>query len=622
MLSQINNISATPIISIDDSLTAITLKDHFEYRIENNASGDTGFKMIERNNLVLGQLNKEVVLQTLLVNVGKSKKQLVIQIANSNLNHFVIQTYHGEQLLEIEEFGDKFKFHERSYKHRNFIYHFEAVPLDTLKIVIKIKPQKEAFYLPLTISTRAYFLKYSTRDQLLLGGIIGMFALYIMIIFALYFAARSKLFLFYGLIDLCLLGYLIYDTGTGFQYLWYQWPFMQDLIVIVVGTGYVIGLISFGREFLSTRIKYPKYDLVLQVFIWIALLSFVSIIILEIFTDAPLTIPILILNVLFLLFGVLITGLGIITYLQSKRRQGFWFLILFILQTLMWLFVLNQRMYWDLHLLSPDHFIYHFLPIKTAVPHYLLFNFIVEIMLVSGIIAYSFQDVLNEYNLSKMKMEEINRESIKSFIHGQEEERKLLSDQLDKKVGRALVEIKQNLDKINKKTPNHQQFEAAFNQIQEVEEDLSRIASDYVIDWKSISLKRITVRVLDQLKMAMPAMLVQLEMDENEEYNDINDLVKLNVYRILQEICNNVIKHSKATSLTATFKLSNHHLEITILDDGVGFKYHDSILHKGIGLRNIDTRVKTLNGRLWIQPELKVGTLIKISIPIEKSIVK
>jgi signal transduction histidine kinase len=614
-----SNSEATPVIEVNENFTEVSLKNNFEYKVEDVASSDTLFRTIDKRNLVLGQLNKEVVLQTLVVNTAQVKRQLVVQIANSNLNHFVIQTYQGEHMLEIEEFGDHFKFHQRSYKHRNFIYHFEALPNDTLKIVIKVKPQKEAFYLPLTISSRAYFLKNSTKDQLILGGIIGMFSLYILIIFALYFATRNKLFLFYGLIDLCLLGYLIYDSGIGYQYIWFRWSFMQDLIVIVVGTGYVIGLISFGREFLSTRVKYPKYDLLFQVFIGIALISFLTILVLEFFTGAPLTIPILILNLLFVLFGFVISGLGIVTYMQSKRRQGFWFLILFMVQSIMWFFVLNQRMYWGIHLLSADSVIYNFLPVKTAIPHYLLFNFLVEIILVSAIIAYSFQDVLNEYNLSKKKMEEINQESIKSFIHGQEEERKLLSDQLDKKVGRSLVEIKQNIGKILEKSSVHERFESAFAQIQEVEEDLGRIASDYVVDWKSISLKRIVVRVMDQLKMAMPKMTIHLEMDDEADFGEVNDLVKLNLYRILQEICNNVIKHAQATKLSASFKMTDHHqLLVEITDNGVGFEYHDDILHKGIGLRNIDTRVKTLNGRLTIQPKQNEGTHIKIRIPIER----
>ncbi len=606
----------TPTIVIDSTFEEITLKNNFEFQIiDDNTTSE--FQICDAKILVLGTINKEVVLQSFLYNSTSKKQEIVIDISNPNLDHFVIQTYTQDELQDIVEFGDKFKFSKRPYNHRNYIYNLTLKPNEELQLIVKVKPQREAFFLPLTITSKESFQKSSTKSNLLLGVIIGVFFIYICIIFALYFIDGNKLFLFYAIIDLSVLIYIIYDTGIGFQYIWSKWPFVQDLIIVLAGTGYVSGMISFGREFLSTRIKYPKYDKLLQVFNVVVFISFSIILIYYFIVGNLINIPVLILNIMLLLFGVIIIGLGVITYVQSKRRQGIWFLVLFLIQFVMWFFVLNQRMYWGINVLSADNIIYNFLPFKTAIPHYLLINFMIETVIVSGIIAYSFQDVLNEYNISKKKMEDINQESIKAFIHGQEEERHILAEQLKSEIGIDLRNIKKQLQAIKKNKDVNKGFDLAVEQIDDVENDLEGITSDYVVDWSDISMKEIVDRVLGQLKMALPDVEINFNFKENDAFSNINNLIKLNLYRILQEVCNNIIKHANANKVIADVSIHKNLLEIKIKDNGVGFNFNASILRKGIGLRNIDTRVKALNGHLDIVPVKDEGTVVLMQIPIE-----
>ena len=77
------------------------------------------------------------------------------------------------------------------------------------------------------------------------------------------------------------------------------------------------------------------------------------------------------------------TALGFITFLQSGRREGFWFLILFIMHLLMFGLVLNQKGYLGAFLVSPDSLIYVHLPLFTSTPHYIFDVLILEMMIVS-----------------------------------------------------------------------------------------------------------------------------------------------------------------------------------------------------------------------------------------------
>ncbi|WP_435262478.1 tetratricopeptide repeat-containing sensor histidine kinase [Tenacibaculum sp. nBUS_03] len=96
-------------------------------------------------------------------------------------------------------------------------------------------------------------------------------------------------------------------------------------------------------------------------------------------------------------------------------------------------------------------------------------------------------------------------------------------------------------------------------------------------------------------------------------WKDINEITKANVYRIIQEALQNIIKHAKAKNVTLDFYLKNKNLVLKIQDDGVGFTSKKG--KKGIGLKNIKTRIEKLKGSIEIKSEINVGTTLLINTP-------
>ena len=96
----------------------------------------------------------------------------------------------------------------------------------------------------------------------------------------------------------------------------------------------------------------------------------------------------------------------------------------------------------------------------------------------------------------------------------------------------------------------------------------------------------------------------------------INDYIKVNLYRIIQEAIQNVIKHAKATTLTVDFSLNSNELHLDIRDNGIGFNPNQK--HEGIGLLNIASRVSKLKGTFNMKSEIKKGTTLAIKIPLFK----
>ena len=101
-----------------------------------------------------------------------------------------------------------------------------------------------------------------------------------------------------------------------------------------------------------------------------------------------------------------------------------------------------------------------------------------------------------------------------------------------------------------------------------------------------------------------------------EEFSEnfLNDNIKLMIYRIVQEQVNNIIKHANASKVSIT--LSNDEVSVSLLitDNGVGFDTTQK--SKGIGLRNIDNRVKFYNGSATISSQKGRGCTLEIYFPL------
>lgn len=93
----------------------------------------------------------------------------------------------------------------------------------------------------------------------------------------------------------------------------------------------------------------------------------------------------------------------------------------------------------------------------------------------------------------------------------------------------------------------------------------------------------------------------------------------MNVYRIVQELLNNIIKHANASEITIQLIKSSDNINLTVEDDGRGFDPEEARKKKGLGLSNIDLRVKKLSGRWNIDSGKGKGTTIIIDIPITKA---
>ena len=96
---------------------------------------------------------------------------------------------------------------------------------------------------------------------------------------------------------------------------------------------------------------------------------------------------------------------------------------------------------------------------------------------------------------------------------------------------------------------------------------------------------------------------------------------KMNLYRIVQESLNNILKHSRAQNVRVQLERDVHEVVLEITDDGCGFEPAAQLHSKsGMGLKNVIERVRMLGGKLTLDSTPGTGTRITATIPVASEV--
>ncbi|MFL0087524.1 ATP-binding protein [Tenacibaculum maritimum] len=156
--------------------------------------------------------------------------------------------------------------------------------------------------------------------------------------------------------------------------------------------------------------------------------------------------------------------------------------------------------------------------------------------------------------------------------------------------------------------------QSLLNELQEIEKEIREVShklSDN-FDNSEISFTTIIKQLLKD-KSLIGNFNYQINFDDAILWKEINEITKVNIYRITQEAIQNIIKHAKAKNVTLAFSITSQELIIKLSDDGIGFNTKKG--RKGIGLKNITSRIQRIHAHLDIHSEINVGTTFSIKIP-------
>ncbi|MCE7992336.1 MAG: GTP-binding protein [Roseivirga sp.] len=234
--------------------------------------------------------------------------------------------------------------------------------------------------------------------------------------------------------------------------------------------------------------------------------------------------------------------------------------------------------------------------------------------------------LLKRFNES-IREAEVN--AMTAMTEGQERERTRIARDLHDRLGSTLSLVKihfksleERLDELDKKELDKKEFAEdsqrlrnAMELLDTASDDVRRMAHDMA---SGVLMKFGLIPAIDDLaetingaKNGLEVNVYTLAFNERLSYD-----IELSVYRIVQELVTNVLRHADAKSVSVSLAMKKSTLILSISDDGTGFDLKTS-KEQGTGLKNVEARAQKLKGRLTIDSQLGVGTFVEVSIPVE-----
>jgi signal transduction histidine kinase/Tfp pilus assembly protein PilF len=256
---------------------------------------------------------------------------------------------------------------------------------------------------------------------------------------------------------------------------------------------------------------------------------------------------------------------------------------------------------------------------RTSQRNAYLFGGLAIIVLTLFVLAYLRQRAAKEKILAGQKIRQLEEDKkmmgVKLLVEGQEEERKRIAGELHDGLGVLLSATKMQIALLGDKNPEHKEMvDKAARLLEQASGDVRKISHNM-----------------------MPGLLTKLGFFEAVEdlFENITDKQDLNavctitgeqdrlaenkeimLYRIVQEMVNNTLKHAEARKINLDIKILPEMLDIKYSDDGKGFDFKQKLESESIGLKSIQSRVDFLNGKLTVVSRPGEGVNYSVKVPV------
>ncbi|MCB0687428.1 MAG: sensor histidine kinase [Saprospiraceae bacterium] len=245
-----------------------------------------------------------------------------------------------------------------------------------------------------------------------------------------------------------------------------------------------------------------------------------------------------------------------------------------------------------------------------------------------AIILYLRKRHLHKYELARRdnqlkneKIHQLEQEqkivALDYMLKGEEQERRRIAADLHDSLGSLLTSAKLLLSKTSESVAS-------------LEKDSSWVKAQIIVAEASDEVRRISHDMMPDalINMDLQSAIEDLTTHINNQGNvrvtpyfldlknlELSDQMQIGIYRILQELSQNVLKHANATEMIIQLSVDHEILELVVEDNGVGF-IPSELKQMGLGLQNIRSRVNYLNGKINIQSQPGGPTVFDMCFPL------
>lgn len=256
---------------------------------------------------------------------------------------------------------------------------------------------------------------------------------------------------------------------------------------------------------------------------------------------------------------------------------------------------------------------------KEEIIQYLIggtaFLLVVGFFIVSFIVIYNRRHRVFYFEQEALKTQ-FSQTLLQSQIEIQEQTRRHISRELHDNLGQIASIIKINLNTIAINDP-----EKAAEKI----EDTKDLTRQLIADIKALSISLNSDRVaktglLNAIATEVERINKTEQFKANFTHTGGNPVIEndkaIILFRMVQEVLNNMVKHSKANKITITANSIENLFILALSDDGTGFSVEDKLSNEGQGLQNLQNRASLIHATCIIDSKPGTGTHITIKVPV------
>jgi signal transduction histidine kinase len=252
----------------------------------------------------------------------------------------------------------------------------------------------------------------------------------------------------------------------------------------------------------------------------------------------------------------------------------------------------------------------------------LIISLLIGILAVSLIAFLSYRNINIRKQIAEKEVLQLQQEkqleASNAVIKGQESERSRLARDLHDGLGGLLSGIKFSLNSMTGNMilseQNANTFSLALNQLDNAISEMRRVAHSMMPE---ALLKFGLKDALQDFCMGITQTgKLKVHFQELGLEGRLEQSMEVTLYRIVQELLNNTMKHSQATEAHVQLMQDGNMLTLTVEDNGKGFNINNLQNNKGAGISNVESRVAYLNGKLDIKSDATHGTSVEVQIMV------
>lgn len=204
--------------------------------------------------------------------------------------------------------------------------------------------------------------------------------------------------------------------------------------------------------------------------------------------------------------------------------------------------------------------------------------------------------------------------SLQRTLMGQEEERQRIAKDLHDGIVQELAALKMNLEQMSSSLPvdEAKKLEQVKNNLEKTTSEVRDISHQMM----PTSLRKLglVAALEDNLQKILPLHHITYDFFSHGVEERLPEKIEISLYRISQELVNNIIKHSKASQVSISLTKRNGIVTMHVEDNGKGFD--PAVRSNGIGLTNLESRVKMVDGEIKYETGENAGVVAIVRIPL------